>query len=182
MSGDDVLKTLDLGCGRAKTPGAVGVDRFIETDADVVADIDAPHLPFKDGVFDRIEMTDSLEHTADVRATLIEAARVLKTGGTLTARVPHFSSLHAYSDFTHKNFFSAEGLGRLLVDDPDYGHYTIGAFEIEFVRITLWKAWRLLGIEWFANRFTQVYEKLFAFRFPAMYMEFRLTRLPKPGN
>ncbi len=168
-------RILDLGCGRAKREGSIGLDLTLETSADVVADMDSAHLPFKDMTFDEIVMYDSLEHVSDVRATLIEAARILRYGGFISVRVPHFSSLHAYSDFTHRNFFSAEGLRTLFNDDPGYGHYTIQDLRLARLRITLWRAWRLLGIEWLANRFTLIYEKLFAFRFPAMSMEFRLT-------
>jgi len=168
-------RILDLGCGRAKREGSIGLDLTRETSADVVADMDNAHLPFKDMTFDEIVIRDSLEHVSDVRATLKEAARILRHGGFISVRVPHFSSLHAYSDFTHRNFFSAEGLRTLFNDDPGYGHYTIPYLDLAGLHITLWRAWRLLGVEWFANRYTLIYEKLFAFRFPAMSMEFRLT-------
>jgi len=175
-------KILDLGCGNAKSPGSIGVDLFINTEADVVADLDAPHLPFRSETIDKIIMTDSLEHTADVRATLKEAARLLRPGGAIFIRVPHFSSLHAYSDFTHRHFFSAEGARMLFQDNRLYNHYTINQLEISYLRIRLWKVWRWLGIEWLANTFTQVYEKLFAFWFTAMSLEIRLTLNTKPDR
>ncbi len=76
-------KVLDLGCGNAKSPGAIGVDLYRDTDADVIADLDAPRLPFKNETIDEVIMIDSLEHTADVRATLKEVARLLRPGGTV---------------------------------------------------------------------------------------------------
>lgn len=166
---------VDLGCGNAKSPGSIGVDLFFNTQADVVANLDAPNLPFKSKTIDEIIMTDSLEHTADVRATLKQTARLLREGGTIFIRVPHFSSLHAYSDFTHRHFFSAEGMRALFQNNPQYGHYTINQLKISRLRIRMWKIWRWLGIEWFANTFTQVYEKLFAFWFTAMSLEIHLT-------
>lgn len=167
--------TLDIGCGRARMEGAVGLDKSPDSEADVVADIDAPHLPFKSGSFDEVVMMDSLEHVGDVKKTLYEAARVLRPSGSVFIRVPHFSSLHAYSDFTHKNFFSAEGVRRMVEEHPEYGHYYISGFTLASMKIRMWKAWRLLGIEWLANRYPLAYEKLFAFRYPAMALEFRLT-------
>lgn len=172
-------KTLDLGCGNAKSPGAIGVDLCVDTEADVVADLNAPNLPFKSETIDEVIMTDSLEHANDVRATLKQTARLLRPEGTIFIRVPHFSSLHAYSDFTHRHFFSAEGLRMLLRNNPQYGHYTIDQLQISYLRIRMWRIWRLLGIEWFANRYTRVYEKLFAFWFTAMCLEIRLTLTAK---
>jgi len=168
-------KILDLGCGNAKLPGAIGVDLFAETQADVVADLNAPHLPFRSETIDEIIMTDSLEHTDDVRATLKETARLLKPEGVIFIRVPHFSSLHAYSDFTHRHFFSAEGARILFQDNPQYNYYTINQLKISHLRIRMWRIWRWLGVEWLANTFTQVYEKLFAFWFTAMSIEIHLT-------
>jgi len=175
-------RVLDLGCGRKAQAGAIGLDISPESGADVVADMDAPHFPFKDGAFDEVVMTDALEHVADVKAALSEAARILRPGGAITARVPHFSSLHMYSDFTHRHFFSAEGIRRMTQEHPEYSHYYISGFKLERLDIKLWRAWRIFGIEWMANRFPLAYEKLFAFRFPAMALEFRLTTAPKSVN
>ncbi|MBI5816511.1 MAG: methyltransferase domain-containing protein [Nitrospinae bacterium] len=171
----ETRRSLDLGCGRAKTPGFVGVDKFRDTQADVVADVDAPHLPFADSTFDEVAMTDSLEHVEDVAAAVTEIGRILKPGGELRVRVPHFSSLHAYSDFTHKHFFSMEGVKHLAGGYGQYGHYSVKGFRIKSIRLNLWGLWRVLGVEWLANRFPLAYEKLFAFSFPAMSMEFCLT-------
>ena len=182
MRNEDGRRVLDLWCGRAKREGAIGVDWSADSDADVVADIDAPYLPFKDDSFDEVVMIDTLEHVASVKAAVCEAGRVLRPGGRIFVRAPHFSSLHMYSDFTHRNFFSAEGVRRMAGDHPEYGHYYTSGFELVSLRIKLWRAWRVLGIEWLANRFPLTYEKLFAFRFPAMALEFCLTPKRKSVN
>jgi SAM-dependent methyltransferase len=169
-------RTLDLGCGAAKRPNSIGVDKYRGSSADIIADMDAPHLPFRDGVFDSVSMTDALEHTADVLATLSEIARILKPGGVFNARVPHFTSIHAFSDFTHRQFFSVEALRHITGGYPGYAHYDIGVFKVKSVRILMWRAWRMLGIEALANAFPSVYEKLFAFWFPAMAIEFCLGK------
>ena len=41
---------LDIGCGSAKFPGAVGLDISADTDADVVHDLDVFPYPIEDGV------------------------------------------------------------------------------------------------------------------------------------
>jgi len=170
---------LDLGCGRAKTTGSIGVDRSPETDADVVADVDAKRLPFKDCTFSSVIMNDALEHVSNVGDTLAEIHRILKPGGEFRAQVPHFTSLHAFSDFTHRHFFSLEGVKRLAGDNERYGHYDVKGFRLKRARLKMWKIWRLLGVELIANRFPQTYEKLFAFSFPSMFIEFCLTKEDK---
>lgn len=179
MNSFSVKNILDLGCGNAKSAGSIGVDICVDTEADVIADINAPYLPFKSETIDEVIMTDSLEHTNDVRATLKEVARLLRQDGSVFIRAPHFSSLHAYSDFTHQHFFSAEGMRMLFQNTPQYGNYTIDKLKISYLKIRMWKIWRWLGVEWFANTFTQVYEKLFAFWFTAMCLEIRLTLTTK---
>jgi ubiquinone/menaquinone biosynthesis C-methylase UbiE len=51
---------------------------------------DAEHLPFKDGVFDRIVCTEVLEHIPDDRAGIRELVRVLKPGGLMAVSVPNY--------------------------------------------------------------------------------------------
>ena len=48
------------------------------------------------------------------------------------------------------------------------------AFKKNKVRLNFWKIHRLNGISLLANRFPLYYEKLFAFIFPAMNIEFEL--------
>lgn len=49
---------------------------------------DALHLAFPDETFDRIIISEVLEHITDDRAALAEVTRVLKPGGVLAATVP----------------------------------------------------------------------------------------------
>ncbi len=44
--------TLDVGCGRNKYPGAIGIDRNRDTAADVICDLDRVPYPFREGRFD----------------------------------------------------------------------------------------------------------------------------------
>jgi hypothetical protein len=45
---------LDVGCGAAKTPGAVGLDISADTDADVVHDLDEFPYPLETASFDHV--------------------------------------------------------------------------------------------------------------------------------
>ena len=54
-----------------------------------LSSVDIHRLPFADGTFDKILMSEVLEHLADDRNALHEIFRVLKPGGTLAISVPH---------------------------------------------------------------------------------------------
>ncbi|MEN9936541.1 MAG: hypothetical protein RLZZ387_3120 [Chloroflexota bacterium] len=101
--GDTVL---DCGCGmgvymmmmnRLRKLNLFGVDgdvRRLEwaesegVDAQL-SSVDIHHLPFADGTFDKILMSEVLEHLTDDRRALKEVFRILKPGGTLALSVPH---------------------------------------------------------------------------------------------
>jgi len=85
--------------------------------------LDEAALP--EGAFDAVVMRDLLEHTRDPRATLLEARRVLRTGGVLALSMPNFASLNArlgglawrhLRPAQHLWHFTPECLARLLAE------------------------------------------------------------------
>lgn len=102
----DGERVLDCGCGmgfylmamqRLRTLRLVGLDSDAErlawaeregVDAELLHG-DAQHLPFADGSFDKVLMSEVLEHLSDDRAALREVARVLRPGGVLAMSVPN---------------------------------------------------------------------------------------------
>jgi SAM-dependent methyltransferase len=168
---------LDVGCGRDKLPGAVGIDRSSDTAADVVHDLDRLPWPFADGTFREVRCQDVIEHLQDVVAVMEEIHRITAPDALIRIRVPHFSSVQAFTDPTHRHFFSSESFDYFSPDRTLYAHYSTAQFRVESCRLTLWRPYRVLGIEWLANRFQQRYEKMFAFMFPCQYVEFGLRRL-----
>ncbi len=157
---------LDVGCGSAKHPGAVGLDISADTDADLVHDLDVFPYPIEDASFDHVLMQDVIEHVREPLRVMEELHRILRPGGRVQVRTPHFSSALAYADPTHRHYFSALAIHSLAT--PRFAHYTDVRFEIVHVTIDLWAAFRLIGVAALANRYQVTYEKYFAFRFPAM--------------
>ena len=76
-------RVLDLGCGRMKIPGAIGVDsNRAATAADVIADLNYP-LPFRDNSFDEVRAVHGIERLQDVMKVMGEIHRVIRAGGSI---------------------------------------------------------------------------------------------------
>ncbi|HOW27909.1 MAG TPA: methyltransferase domain-containing protein [Elusimicrobiota bacterium] len=180
------MTILDFGCGPKKTPGAIGVDRFPAPTVDVVWDLDRHPYPFDTDSADRIVFSHILEHLNDPLLALQEACRISKPGGQIEVKTPHFSSLNAYSDLTHRHVLSVYAFIRLQAVDmslrhesgPDqYRPSSRRSISLRLLshQLTFWRLldqWdlvppRLLGIEWISNRYPIFYERFLAFLFPA---------------
>jgi SAM-dependent methyltransferase len=166
---------LDVGCGSAKLPGAVGIDISADTDADIVHDLNVFPYPLEDASFDHVVMQDVIEHVQEPIRVVEELHRILRPNGRLQLRTPHFSSALAYGDPTHVHYYSAMAIRSLA--NPRFEHYTHARFRIVHVTLDLWLPWRVIGIERLANRFPDTYEKYFAFRFPAMNIRAELAAI-----
>jgi SAM-dependent methyltransferase len=98
-------RLLDLGCGnvplyemyRPWISSAVCADwpksYHDRAHVDVACDVNRP-LPFKDGAFDTVVMSDVLEHLFDYETVWAEIARVLRRGGRVIVGVPFMYWLH----------------------------------------------------------------------------------------
>ena len=157
---------LDIGCGSAKTPGAVGLDVSADTDADIVHDLDVFPYPINDHSFDQVLLQDVIEHVEKPIRVFEELHRIARPGARVQLRTPHFSSVLAYGDPTHRHYFSTLAIRSLA--EPRFAHYTNVRFRVVHVTLDLWLVWRTVGLGLVANYAPTFYEKYLAFRFPAM--------------
>jgi SAM-dependent methyltransferase len=166
---------LDIGCGSAKTPGAVGLDISPDTDADIVHNLDELPYPIEDSSFDQILMQDVIEHVREPIRVFEELHRIARPGARIQLRTPHFSSILAYGDPTHRHYFSTIAIRSLA--EPRFAHYTDVRFRVVHVTLDLWLPFRMIGLGALANRFPEAYEKYLAFRFPTMNIRAELEVL-----
>lgn len=97
------MPRLNLGCGAFKKDGFINVDADPRTSPDVLHDLNVLPYPFPPDHFDAVEADHVLEHLHDPFAVMRELHRILKPGGSLTVRVPHFSRGMTHPD--HKRGF-----------------------------------------------------------------------------
>jgi len=157
---------LDVGCGSSKTPGAIGLDISPDTAADIVHDLDRFPYPIEDSSFDQILLQDVIEHVSEPIRVFEELHRIARPGARLQLRTPHFSSVLAYGDPTHRHYFATIAIRSLA--EPRFAHYTEVRFRVVHVTLDLWLPYRAVGLGALFNRFPDTYEKYFAFICPTM--------------
>jgi len=96
---------VDLGCGKKKKQGRIGIDKLDLPNVDIVADLEEGLSFLPDNSVDQIYCKSIFEHIENLENLMREIVRVLKRDGTANVFVPHFSSPYYYSDPTHKRFF-----------------------------------------------------------------------------
>lgn len=187
------MRILDVGCGRAKAQGAVGLDVNPATDADVLGDASRDGFPFREGCFDRVVVRHIVEHVESPLRFLEEVHRVAREGAEVEGVTPHFSNPCSFADPTHRHHFSVLFLGffsggggspargwRLWANRllecyyPMLPFYTKVRFEMLERRLTFCRLHRWLGVAWFANRFPEIWEFHLSGLFRARDIIFRL--------
>jgi predicted SAM-dependent methyltransferase len=155
-------KILDLGCGKKKRPGSIGVDHSSRHQADIIHDLNLFPYPFKDDEFDEIYLDNVLEHLDSPMLVMEEVHRICKPGGRVKVIAPYFRSLWAFIDPTHKNFFTVNSFGYF---DPKHANckqyeYTQARFSVERICFNETLTNRLFKriVVGLANRYPDHYE------------------------
>ncbi len=95
---------LDIGCGKKKKEGFIGIDCIAFPGVDHVLNVADERWPFDDNSVDEVYASHIIEHlTARERVAFVnELYRVLKPGAKCTLIAPHWASCRAYGDPTHQ--------------------------------------------------------------------------------
>jgi SAM-dependent methyltransferase len=168
-------RILELGCGRVKSPGAIGVDiNFDATAADVICDLNRM-LPFADNTFGRVRAVQVIEHLDSVMNSVAEMHRVTRPGGSIYLVTPHYSDYSSWCDPTHRwhlNTFSLYFFGR---HHGERNWYTRLELRQVSLHVELARLWKWLGIEFLVNRFVwfrRFWEMYLCFLVRGKQMEF----------
>jgi SAM-dependent methyltransferase len=87
---------IDIGCGRAKREGFIGLDSIAGPGVDHVLDLTKDRLPFEDATVDHVFSSHFLEHIRAPYGLLSEIARVCKDGATIEFWTPYAFSNEAF--------------------------------------------------------------------------------------
>lgn len=95
------MKKLNIGCGETKKEGFVNIDWSELAKPDVVHNLNIFPYPFADDSFDIVEASHILEHLDKPFEVMKELHRILKPGGRLLIKVPHFSRGFTHAEHSH---------------------------------------------------------------------------------
>lgn len=169
-------KVLHLGCGLKRIAGAVNVDLRPATNPDVVHDLDRRPWPFDDRSFDEVLAYDVIEHLDDTVGTMEEIHRVSTHGAVVKLTVPHFSCANAFTDITHRRFFSAASF-HYFTGENEFPFYTAARFRRRVSKIVFAPTLVNRVVWQLANRWPAEYERRWAWLFPVWFLYFELEVL-----
>ncbi|CAB4134664.1 Methyltransferase type 11 [uncultured Caudovirales phage] len=97
------MTKLDIGCGKNKREGFIGVDQYAMDGVDIVMDVRQKWTFDSDSV-EEAHCSHFLEHLSGPERVKFynELFRVLKPGAKATIITPHWASNRAYGDPTHQ--------------------------------------------------------------------------------
>lgn len=166
-------QVLNLGCGRQHLIQAINLDVTPDTNPDVVHDLNQLPWPFPNNRFREVLAYDVIEHLEGFISTIEEIHRVCRDKAVVRITVPHFSCANAFTDPTHRRFFSYFSMD-YITGENEIEFYTRARFKKVSARMMFYPSlinklvWRL------ANRYPASYERRWAWMFPGWYLYFEL--------
>ncbi len=164
-------KRLHLGCGTDIKEGFINLDSVKIPGVDIVHDLSKFPWPFKDNSFNYVLSISSLEHLDNLVNVIEEIHRICKNGAIIEIIVPHFESLGAFRDPTHKTFFSYYSFD-YFAENFNYNFYSKARFKIIKREIRYGKYF--FFFEWIANLFPNLHEIFLRKFLPVNNLFFRL--------
>lgn len=174
------LDVIDIGCGRKKIDGALGLDIVGHPGVDIVADLNEP-LPLDDHSFDVVYSDQVFEHIEDFLNLMRECHRILRPDGTLIAHVPYFRSSWAAIDPTHIRMFSISSMNYFVEGCYENENYSFFDEKFSEITVLLDYNYKFTPLRWFfsklALRWPHRYENSFlSFIYPFQTLTFILKK------
>jgi SAM-dependent methyltransferase len=166
---------VNLGCGGRKKPGQIGIDRYRDSHADIIAEL-AEGIPLADGSADEVVAEHVLEHVPDLVRLMEEIHRVLVPGGVLRLEVPYFAHPDAFRDPTHVRFFTWGSLDYFVVGMKP-AVYSGVSYEYDGKELGFGGGLRSAAGRLIARLSIRRYEKYWARSFPARVLRASLIRI-----
>lgn len=120
------MRRLNLGAGSDIRAGWLNSDVVALPGIDVVHDLDVRPWPWEDGSVDEIIANDIFEHVQNAVGFINECGRVLKTGGFLRVRTPHYQHENSWTDPTHVRHCTEKSLDYWTLGTEFYAKYSAG--------------------------------------------------------
>jgi hypothetical protein len=168
-------KAVDLGCGRDKIAGAVGVDFAGNAHADVRHDLDVYPYPFADGSFEVLVLRNVIEHVRNVVGLMEEVHRIGAAQADVLITTPHFSSLYSYQDPTHVRHLALDSMDYFTEQTRHSNFYSAARFRMVARGLDFGRSFPFSALaRGIAALSEHKYEKHFAFLLPANSLWFHL--------
>ena len=149
---------LNLGSGRKHLADAVNLDAVPETSPDILHDLNVRPWPLASESFEVVIANDVIEHLEDVVKTMEEIHRVCRDHAIVRITVPHFSCANAFTDPTHRHYFSAFSFS-YFTGEHEFSFYSQYKFRCR-KRQVIFKPTYLNRLIWrIAERHTSAWEK-----------------------
>jgi SAM-dependent methyltransferase len=174
---------LDLGCGRDKLPGALGMDSNPASDADVIHDLDVFPWPLADNTFSRVRAQDVLEHVSDFFRVMEELHRVCRDGAIIEVRMPFMSSVNYATDPSHRRAGTAQTFD-YFDQSKELGRYRYSPVRFDVLEFRYGRGYfglpgRVMSLADkvllpLMHREHRIYEHYFAYVYPVHEINYRL--------
>lgn len=155
-------RSLDVGCGKKKRPGSVGLDCVPGTDADLLCDLGRFPWPLRSDSFTTIWCWDVLEHLPNTVRVMEELHRIGRPGARIHINTPHFASIQSWEDPTHVKHFAASSFDYFCEGTHHVSHYTTCKFRMVSTEIYFGGRRPRLS-RWIARHFRAFYERYLCF-------------------
>ena len=143
---------LDIGCGRKKFPGSLGIDMSAAGQADVLCDWEKT-LPFRDSSFAQVRLVHIIEEVDNIfrcwRKFTASLSRARESPSSpRTTRITRPIAVPRTV-----GIFPVSRCGFSVISPAEYDYYAPANFRERRVRVEMLRLWRALGLEFMVNHF-----------------------------